>query len=42
MEPKDLRDFGDKLRDNIKSGILALGLAKDDKVSLVVMVRPPA
>jgi alanyl-tRNA synthetase len=38
MDPKDLRDFGDKLRDNIKSGILALGLAKDDKVSIVVMV----
>ncbi|NTW66187.1 MAG: alanine--tRNA ligase, partial [Nitrospirae bacterium] len=38
MDPKDLRDFGDKLRNNIKSGILALGLAKDDKVSIVVMV----
>jgi alanyl-tRNA synthetase len=38
MDPKDLRDFGDKLRDNIKSGILGLGLAKDDKVSIVVMV----
>jgi alanyl-tRNA synthetase len=38
MDPKDLRDFGDKLRNNIKSGILGLGLAKDDKVSIVVMV----
>ena len=38
MDPKDLRDFGDKLRDNIKSGILALGSVKDDKVSLIVMV----
>jgi alanyl-tRNA synthetase len=38
MDPKDLRDFGDKLRDNIKSGILALGTVKDDKVSLIVMV----
>ncbi len=38
MDQKDLRDFGDKLRDNIKSGILALGTAKDDKVSLIVMV----
>jgi alanyl-tRNA synthetase len=38
MDAKDLRDFGDKLRDNIKSGILALGTAKDDKVSLIVMV----
>jgi alanyl-tRNA synthetase len=38
MDPKDLRDFGDKLRDNIKSGILALGSDKDDRVSLIVMV----
>jgi alanyl-tRNA synthetase len=38
MDPKDLRDFGDKLRNNIKSGILALGLSKDDKVNIVVMV----
>jgi hypothetical protein len=38
MDPKDLRDFGDKLRDNIKSGILALGSVKDNKVSLIVMV----
>jgi alanyl-tRNA synthetase len=38
IDPKDLRDFGDKLRDNIKSGIIALGLAKDDKVSIIVMV----
>jgi alanyl-tRNA synthetase len=38
MDPKDLRDFGDKLRDNIKSGILALGSVKDEKVSVIVMV----
>jgi alanyl-tRNA synthetase len=38
MDQKDLRDFGDKLRDNIKSGVLALGSVKDDKVSLIVMV----
>ena len=38
MEQKDLRDFGDKLRDKLGSGILALGSAKDGKVSLVVMV----
>ncbi len=38
MEQKDLRDFGDKLRDKMGSGILALGTAKDDKVSLIVMV----
>jgi alanyl-tRNA synthetase len=38
MDAKDLRDFGDKLRDKLGSGILALGSAKDDKVSLIVMV----
>ena len=38
MEQKDLRDFGDKLRDKLGSGILALGSAKDDRVSLIVMV----
>jgi alanyl-tRNA synthetase len=38
MEQKDLRDFGDKLRDKLGSGILALGSVKDDKVSLIVMV----
>jgi alanyl-tRNA synthetase len=38
MDQKDLRDFGDKLRDKLGSGILALGSAKDDRVSLIVMV----
>ncbi|MHB8843163.1 MAG: alanine--tRNA ligase [Nitrospirota bacterium] len=38
MEQKDLRDFGDKLRDKLGSGILAVGSSKDDKVSLIVMV----
>lgn len=38
MDQKDLRDFGDKLRDKLGSGILALGSTKDDKVSLIVMV----
>jgi alanyl-tRNA synthetase len=38
MDAKDLRDFGDKLRDKLGSGVLALGTAKDDKVSLIVMV----
>ncbi len=38
MDSKDLRDFGDKLRDKLGSGILALGSVKDDKVSLIVMV----
>jgi alanyl-tRNA synthetase len=38
MDPKDLRNFGDKLRDKLGSGILALGSVKDGKVSLIVMV----
>ncbi len=38
IDAKDLRDFGDKLKDKLGSGILALGSVKDDKVSLIVMV----
>jgi len=38
MDPKDFRDFGDKLREMLDSGILALGSVKDGKVSLIVMV----
>jgi alanyl-tRNA synthetase len=38
MDAKDLRTFGDKLKDKLGSGILALGSVKDDKVSLIVMV----
>jgi alanyl-tRNA synthetase len=38
MDAKDLRDFGDKLRDKLRSGVLALGSVKDGKVSLIVMV----
>jgi len=38
MDPRDLRDFGDKLRDKLGSGIIALGSVKDEKVSLIVMV----
>ena len=38
MSPKDLRDFGDKLRDRLGSGILAIGTVTDDKVNLIVMV----
>ena len=38
IDAKDLRDFGDKLRDKLGSGVLALGSVKDDKVSLIVMV----
>ncbi len=38
IDPRDLRDFGDKLRDKLGSGVLALGSVKDGKVSLIVMV----
>jgi len=38
MEQKDLRDFGDKLRDKLGTGILELGSAKNEKVILIVMV----
>ena len=38
MDAKDLRDFGDKLRDKLGNGVLALGSSKDDKVNLIVMV----
>ncbi len=38
MDQMDLRDFGDKLRDKLGSGVLALGSVKDGKVSLLVMV----
>ncbi len=38
MAQKDLRDFGDKLRDRLGSGILAVGSSQDEKVSLIVMV----
>jgi alanyl-tRNA synthetase len=38
IDPKDLRAFGDKLRDKLGSGVLALGSVKDGKVSLIVMV----
>jgi len=38
LEQKELRDFGDKLRDKLGSGIIALGSVKDGKVSLIVMV----
>ncbi|MEK6678381.1 MAG: alanine--tRNA ligase, partial [Nitrospirota bacterium] len=38
LDMKDLRTFGDSLRDKIKSGVIALGSSKDDKVSIVVMV----
>jgi alanyl-tRNA synthetase len=38
LEQKELRDFGDKLRDKLGSGILAVGSTQHEKVSLIVMV----
>ena len=38
MDARDLRDFGDKLRDKLGTGVLALGSVKDEKVNLIVMV----
>jgi alanyl-tRNA synthetase len=38
MDAKDLRDFGDKLRDKLGSGVLALGSVKDEKVNMIIMV----
>ncbi len=38
MDARDLRDFGDKLKNKLGSGVLALGSVKDGKVSLIVMV----
>jgi alanyl-tRNA synthetase len=35
---KELRDFGDKLRAKLGSGILAVGSAQGEKTSLIVMV----
>ena len=38
LEAKDLRTLGDSLREKVPSGIVALGSAKDGKVSLLCMV----
>ena len=37
-EAKDLRGLGDKVRDKVGSGVIALGAEIDGKVSLLVMV----
>ncbi len=39
-EPKELRDFGDKLRDRLQSGIILLGSATSDKANLLCLVTP--
>lgn len=38
MDAKGLREFGDKLRDRLGSGVMALGSVKEAKANLVVMV----
>ena len=38
MEGGELRTLADQLRDKLKSGVIALGGVKDDKVSLLVVV----
>ncbi len=38
QEPKELRDFGDKLRDRLQSGIILLGSANGDKANLLCLV----
>jgi alanyl-tRNA synthetase len=36
--PKDLRDYADKIKDKLKSGVIVLGAKKDDKVMLICSV----
>lgn len=36
--PKDLREYADKIKDRLKSGIIVLGAKKDDKVMLICSV----
>jgi alanyl-tRNA synthetase len=38
LDPKDLRDLADKVRDGMGSGVLLLASAKDDQASMVAMV----
>ena len=40
LDPKSLRDYADKLRDKLKSGVVALGVPQGDKVTLLVAVTP--
>jgi alanyl-tRNA synthetase len=37
-DPKNLRDFADKLKDRLKSGIIVLGSGKGDKAMLITVV----
>jgi len=36
--PKDLREYADKIKDRLKSGVIVLGAKKDDKVMLICSV----
>jgi len=38
--PKDLREFGDHLKDKLKSGIIVLGAKGGDKVFLLCRITP--
>ena len=40
QDPKGLRDYSDKLRDQLKRGVIVLGLKDGDKVTLLVAVTP--
>jgi alanyl-tRNA synthetase len=41
VDPKNLREFADKLRDQLKSGVVVLGASTaDEKVALLVAVTP--
>ena len=39
-DPKDLREFGDHLKDKLKSGIIVLGAKADGKVFLLCRITP--
>jgi len=39
-DPKDLREFGDHLKDKLKSGIIVLGAKGDGKVFLLCRITP--
>ncbi|MBF0137594.1 MAG: alanine--tRNA ligase [Magnetococcus sp. DMHC-1] len=40
MDPKGLRDLSDRLKDKLGSAVILLGVAADDKVSLLAGVTP--
>ncbi len=39
-DPKALREFADKLKDRLKSGVIVLGSGKGDKAMLITVVTP--